>query len=126
MVTSWLSSPTGSDPVTRLTGSPIGGQLRPKNVPVAPRWRWPSSHAVISVRSSAGNVSSSSASRLAGSDHAGRGVTAATVAVINNTFAEFGLADLAGELPCFVNLTRDFLTGRLPLPFGPEHAVLEG
>jgi len=58
-------------------------------------------------------------------DEAGRGDASATVAVINNTFAEFGLADIAGDLPCFVNLTRDFLTGRLPLPFGPEHAVLE-
>src|SRR5439155_24401678 len=42
-----------------------------------------------------------------------------------NTFGEFGLTDLAGGLPCFVNLTREFLTGRLPLPFGPEQAVLE-
>jgi EAL and modified HD-GYP domain-containing signal transduction protein len=59
------------------------------------------------------------------SDRSGRGDAAATVQVIINTFGEFGLADIAGGLPCFVNLTRDFLTGRLPLPFGPEQAVLE-
>ena len=58
-------------------------------------------------------------------EHAERGDTSATVRVIANTFGEFGLTDLAGGLPCFVNLTREFLTGRLPLPFGPEHAVLE-
>jgi EAL and modified HD-GYP domain-containing signal transduction protein len=61
----------------------------------------------------------------ADSDRADRGDASATIQVIINTFGEFGLADIAGGLPCFVNLTRDFLTGRLPLPFGPEHAVLE-
>src|SRR2546430_1514008 len=61
----------------------------------------------------------------AGSDRSGRGDASATVAVIVNTFGEFGLADMAGELPCFVNLTRDFLTGRMPLPFGPQQSVLE-
>ena len=55
----------------------------------------------------------------------GRGDASATVQVIINTFGEFGLSDIAGGLPCFVNLTREFLTGRLPLPFGPEQAVLE-
>ena len=59
------------------------------------------------------------------SESSGRGDAAATVQVIINTFGEFGLTDIAGGLPCFVNLTREFLTGRLPLPFGPEQAVLE-
>src|SRR2546423_3429914 len=59
------------------------------------------------------------------SESSGRGDAAATVQVIINTFGEFGLTDIAGGLPCFVNLTREFLTGRLPLPFGPEQAVPE-
>jgi EAL and modified HD-GYP domain-containing signal transduction protein len=60
-----------------------------------------------------------------GADRAGRADASATVQVINNTFGELGLDDIAGDLPCFVNLTREFLTGKLPLPFGPERAVLE-
>ena len=49
----------------------------------------------------------------------------ATSQVIVNAFTEFGLEQLVGELPCFVNLTRDFLVGDLPVPFDPGLAVLE-
>ena len=59
------------------------------------------------------------------SDRAVRGDTSATVRVMINTFGEFGLRDLAGDVPCFVNVTREFLVGALPLPFGPERTVLE-
>jgi EAL and modified HD-GYP domain-containing signal transduction protein len=50
---------------------------------------------------------------------------AATSTVIRNAFAEFGLTSLVGNRTCFINVTREFLTGRLPLPFGPEQVVLE-
>jgi c-di-GMP-related signal transduction protein len=49
----------------------------------------------------------------------------ATTATILAAFSEFGAADLLGGKPGFINLTRAFLTGELPLPFGPEAAVLE-
>ena len=49
----------------------------------------------------------------------------ATSQVIVNAFTEFGLEHLVGGRTCFINLTRDFLVGDLPLPFDPEHAVLE-
>jgi c-di-GMP-related signal transduction protein len=49
----------------------------------------------------------------------------ATIEVIVNTFSEFGLADIVGDKLCFVNVTRDFIVGELPLPFGPEQTVLE-
>jgi EAL and modified HD-GYP domain-containing signal transduction protein len=49
----------------------------------------------------------------------------ATINVIINTFGEFGLADIVADKLCFVNVTRDFLVGDLPLPFGPERTVLE-
>jgi c-di-GMP-related signal transduction protein len=49
----------------------------------------------------------------------------ATSQVIVNAFAEFGLEQLVGDRPCFLNLTREFLVGDLPLPFGPEQVVLE-
>jgi EAL and modified HD-GYP domain-containing signal transduction protein len=51
--------------------------------------------------------------------------SAATAQVIINTFGEFGLADIVGPHACFVNLTRDFIVGTLPLPFGPERVVVE-
>lgn len=49
----------------------------------------------------------------------------ATARVLVAAFTEFGLRELAGDRVCFVNLTRDFLTGRLPLPFDGSQAVLE-
>jgi c-di-GMP-related signal transduction protein len=56
---------------------------------------------------------------------AGRQDTYATSQVIVNTFTEFGLTEVAGDKPCFINLTTEFLTGRFTLPFGPERVVLE-
>jgi EAL and modified HD-GYP domain-containing signal transduction protein len=50
---------------------------------------------------------------------------AATTATILAAFSEFGATDLLGGKPGFINLTRAFLTGELPLPFPPEAAVLE-
>jgi c-di-GMP-related signal transduction protein len=53
-----------------------------------------------------------------------RGVYA-TSQVLINACAEFGLYQLTGGRPAFVNLTREFLVGELPLPFEPDQAVLE-
>jgi EAL and modified HD-GYP domain-containing signal transduction protein len=49
----------------------------------------------------------------------------ATTQVIVNTFIEFGLERLVGDKLAFVNVTRPFLVGTLPLPFQPNEAVLE-
>jgi c-di-GMP-related signal transduction protein len=57
--------------------------------------------------------------------YAGEDGDRATSRVIVNTFAEFGLESLVGSTLAFVNLTRHFIVGALPLPFGPEHVVLE-
>ena len=50
---------------------------------------------------------------------------AATTATILAAFSEFGADDLLGGRPGFINLTRAFIVGALPLPFPPEAAVLE-
>ena len=55
----------------------------------------------------------------------GRFDTYATSHVIVNAFTEFGIAEVAGSHLCFINLTHEFLTGRLRIPFGPEQVVLE-
>lgn len=49
----------------------------------------------------------------------------ATSSVIVNTFTEFGFDQLVGGRLGFLNLTRAFIIGQLPLPFGPESVVLE-
>ncbi len=49
----------------------------------------------------------------------------ATAQVIGTTFAEFGVEDLAGGRRLFLNATRSFFTGELPLPFDSEGVVLE-
>jgi c-di-GMP-related signal transduction protein len=56
---------------------------------------------------------------------AGRQDTYATSTVMINAFTEFGIREVAGDRLCFINLTREFLTGQLALPFGPEQVVLE-
>jgi EAL and modified HD-GYP domain-containing signal transduction protein len=49
----------------------------------------------------------------------------ATARVLVAAFTEFGLETVSGGQVCFINLTRDFLTGHLPLPFDCSQAVLE-
>ncbi|GIH80999.1 histidine kinase [Planobispora longispora] len=49
----------------------------------------------------------------------------ATSQVIVNAFSEFGLERLTGSRLCFINLTREFLVGELPLPFDSGSVVLE-
>lgn len=63
------------------------------------------------------------------SDHVNRAEfedgDAATSEVIMNTFTVFGLPDLVGRNPAFINLTRRFLTGELPLPLPIRQTVVE-
>jgi EAL and modified HD-GYP domain-containing signal transduction protein len=49
----------------------------------------------------------------------------ATSQVIVSAFTDFGLTQLVGSQVCFINVTREFLTGDLPIPFESSHAVLE-
>ncbi|HET9517227.1 MAG TPA: HDOD domain-containing protein [Actinoplanes sp.] len=49
----------------------------------------------------------------------------ATSQVMVAAFTEFGLTQLVGTQVCFINVTREFLTGELPIPFESSHAVLE-
>jgi EAL and modified HD-GYP domain-containing signal transduction protein len=49
----------------------------------------------------------------------------ATSQVLITAFTEIGIDALAGDRRCFVNLTREFVVGDLPLPFDAEQVVLE-
>ena len=49
----------------------------------------------------------------------------ATTQVIVNTFAEFGLERLVNDRLAFVNVTRGFVSGLLPIPLPPGAVVLE-
>jgi len=49
----------------------------------------------------------------------------ATGQVIVSAFTDFGLEQLAGSRVCFINVTREFLVGELPIPFDSGQAVLE-
>ncbi|WP_238012682.1 HDOD domain-containing protein [Dactylosporangium sp. AC04546] len=51
--------------------------------------------------------------------------SAATSRVIVEAFTAFGIEELVGDKLCFVNVTREFLTGTLPLPFPPGRVGLE-
>ncbi len=50
----------------------------------------------------------------------------ATTQVILNTFSQLGLESLvSGEKKAFINATRNFLVGKIPIPFPPARVVLE-
>ena len=49
----------------------------------------------------------------------------ATTQVINHTFMEFGIDRVIGNKRAFINLTRAFLTGEIPIPFDHSQVVLE-
>ncbi len=49
----------------------------------------------------------------------------ATSEVVVNAVLEIGLEQLVGHRPAFINMTRGFLTGTLPLPLLKEKVVLE-
>jgi c-di-GMP-related signal transduction protein len=49
----------------------------------------------------------------------------ATTQVILSAFQEFGLEQIVGGKRCLLNMTREFLVGDLPLPFGSDRVVLE-
>lgn len=49
----------------------------------------------------------------------------ATSQVIVSAFTDFGLDQLVGTRACFINVTREFLVGELPIPFDSNQAVLE-
>ena len=49
----------------------------------------------------------------------------ATTRVIVSAFTDFGLEQLVGSKSCFLNVTREFLIGELPVPFDSGQAALE-
>lgn len=49
----------------------------------------------------------------------------ATLQVIINSFADIGLNTIVGDRKAFINLTRNFLSGKNPIPLPPEKVVLE-
>jgi EAL and modified HD-GYP domain-containing signal transduction protein len=57
--------------------------------------------------------------------HASRRSADATSRVIVAAFTDFGLDELVGDRACFINVTREFLTGELPVPFDANQTVLE-
>ncbi len=58
-------------------------------------------------------------------DHATSKGDLATTKVIVHTFTEFGVSYLVGDRLAFVNLTRPFLVGDLPMPLPADSTVLE-
>jgi EAL and modified HD-GYP domain-containing signal transduction protein len=61
----------------------------------------------------------------AGGDAGGEPGDVAVSRLMTTAFGEFGLHRLGPRRSLFVNLTRSFATGRLPMPFGPHGVVLE-
>ena len=49
----------------------------------------------------------------------------ATTQVIVNTFSDIGLNGIVGNKIAFINMTRNFLVGNIPIPFAPNQVILE-
>jgi EAL and modified HD-GYP domain-containing signal transduction protein len=56
---------------------------------------------------------------------ASRRTSFATSRVIVAAFTEFGIRELVDDRACFINVTREFLVGDLPIPFDAGQAGLE-
>lgn len=61
----------------------------------------------------------------AGATEASRRSADATSRVMVAAFTEFGLEQLVDTRACFINVTREFLVGDLPVPFDSNQTVLE-
>ncbi len=63
----------------------------------------------------------------AGGEHADDGVAAeqATSQLIASTFGTFGIDVISDGRPVFINFTRAFVTGVIPLPVEPDNVVVE-
>ncbi len=48
-----------------------------------------------------------------------------TCQVLVEALGEFGLEKVVGALPAYINVTKEFLTGEIPLPLPPDRVVLE-
>jgi len=48
-----------------------------------------------------------------------------TCQVLVEALGEFGLEKVVGGLPAYINITREFVTGEVPLPLPPDRVVLE-
>jgi c-di-GMP phosphodiesterase len=49
----------------------------------------------------------------------------ASIQVMLNSFLDIGLDQVVGDYPAYVNLTRNFLVGNIPIPLPAERVVLE-
>ena len=49
----------------------------------------------------------------------------ATTQVILDTFSDLGLESIVGNKIAFINMTRNFLIGKYPIPFAPNQVILE-
>lgn len=49
----------------------------------------------------------------------------ATAELVINSFIEFGIEQITGGKLAFINLTREFITGEIPMPLAPANVVLE-
>jgi EAL and modified HD-GYP domain-containing signal transduction protein len=49
----------------------------------------------------------------------------ATTQVIVDTFSEIGLESIVGNKIAFINMTRNFLVGKIAIPFAPNQVILE-
>lgn len=45
--------------------------------------------------------------------------------VLINAFLDIDIEDVSNNLPSFISVSRDFLVGRLPMPFPPQSLVLQ-
>jgi EAL and modified HD-GYP domain-containing signal transduction protein len=52
-------------------------------------------------------------------------VTQASASTMLNAFVEFGIDNLCGDVPAYVNLSAEFLLGDIPIPLPPERTVIE-
>lgn len=105
--------------VTQTTGMPAAGEVRDAAVLVGRQGIYDRTRTLAAFellfRAGGGPADLSSEA-----DH-----ERATSQVISSVFGVFGVADISGDKPLFVNFSRAFVTGRLQVPDVPKQIVVE-
>ncbi|HET9657594.1 MAG TPA: HDOD domain-containing protein [Kineosporiaceae bacterium] len=112
--------PVDSGPGARVTGireRPAGRAGMVRNVRIGRQGIYDAHRQLVSYELLFRSPGSGPADEVAGEQ--------ATSQVIASTFGTFGLENISDGRPVFINFTRAFLTGIIPIPVPPDNVIIE-
>lgn len=103
--------------VTDIHDRPVGRAGMVRNVRIARQGIYDAHRQLVSYELLFRSGDADAANPVAGEQ--------ATSQVIASTFGTFGLDNISDSRPVFINFTRAFLTGVIPIPVPPDNVIIE-